>query len=282
MPARSRCKSRAEFAAVLWDEAIPVRSYRTVQSPACSVPRRASRESTRPRCCVRCVALPRCLPRRSGGRDGVTSACSGLFLKPVRSATEGTLVPSQLPVHLPGRELAAGLGLGKPPICVAARHGRARLTCESSPRVFASTAQSPMPAVCGGALPGAAAVIHRAVSGRQRGPAWLEVRPLLSQLLCCWPRVAALADLVLSAVPSTRLKKLGAGAAALPGDPSLAVEPLSLLGKQSRSWNVLNPVLEPRRGWVSLGSALLAKNKRAVCFSRLKGYHGEDKGCVAS
>lgn len=62
---------------------------------------------------------------REGSR--VTSACSGGFLKPVRSATERFQVPAQLPVHLPGRKSAADSGLVKALICAAARCGQVGL-----------------------------------------------------------------------------------------------------------------------------------------------------------
>lgn len=74
-------------------------------------------------------------------------------------------------------------------------------------------------------------MIDGAISGRQRDAAGLEVRDGSSHSCSAagcilWPQSSAFADLFLSAVPSTRLKKLGAkAAAALPEDFSLAVGP---------------------------------------------------------
>lgn len=74
----------------------------------------------RVRVCARCVSLPAAQTssvRTAASR--VTSACSGVFPKPVRGVTERFWVP----LRLTERKSAAGLGLGKPLMCVVARCG---------------------------------------------------------------------------------------------------------------------------------------------------------------
>lgn len=71
-------------------------------------------------------------------------------------------------------------------------------------------------------------MIYSGVSGWQRDAARLEVRDGSSDSCSTagwilWPQISAFADLFSTAVPSIQLKKLGAGAAALPEDFSLTV-----------------------------------------------------------
>lgn len=102
-------------------------SHLSALSRGVSQGRARIRDTVRGVCPCRWLGHPQCPPQHSGGLR-VTSPCSGVFLNPVRSVTERFQVPSQLPLHLPGRKSAADLGLVKPLICAAARHGWVGLT----------------------------------------------------------------------------------------------------------------------------------------------------------
>lgn len=185
-----------------------------------------------------CVMLCKvCVPAHHSawGRARLTSACSVVFVKPVRSVMERI----QLPVPLPARKSAAELGLVKLLISTAVRSD-GQLYLQTTTQEFSPIASSPNrtnPAASGCTLcthradgTGGIAGIYGITMAVGCCSAGSE-RWLLSQLLCCWmdPLASARCLLLLTYFhqPSTWLKKLEAKAAALPGDFSLAERAVS-------------------------------------------------------